>query len=44
MTTTVISPELKAILRRLKLSPMADTLPERIALWRVRQRCLIRTS
>ncbi|MGI8707516.1 MAG: ATP-binding protein [Actinomycetota bacterium] len=34
MTTTVISPELKAILRRLKLSPMANTLPERVALAR----------
>ncbi|MGH3990332.1 MAG: ATP-binding protein, partial [Pseudonocardiaceae bacterium] len=37
MTTTVISPELKAILRRLKLSPMADTLPERVALARQRK-------
>jgi DNA replication protein DnaC len=34
MTTSVISPELKAILRRLKLSPMLDTLPERVALAR----------
>lgn len=37
MTTTVLSPELKAILRRLKLSPMLDTLPERIALARQRK-------
>lgn len=34
MTTTVVSPELKAILRRLKLSPMLDTLPERVSLAR----------
>jgi DNA replication protein DnaC len=36
MTTTSISPDLKRILRRLKLSPMLDTLPERIALARQR--------
>lgn len=34
MTIAVVSPELKAILRRLKLSPMLDTLPERVALAR----------
>ena len=28
MTTDVISPDLKAALRRLKLSRMLDTLPE----------------
>ena len=37
MTTNVVSPELKAILRRLKLSPMLDTLPERVALARQRK-------
>jgi DNA replication protein DnaC len=36
MTATVISADLKKILRRLKLSPMLDTLPERIALARQR--------
>ena len=34
MTPDVISPELKATLRRLKLSRMLDTLPERLALAR----------
>ena len=29
MTTEVISPDLKVVLRRLKLSRMLDTLPER---------------
>lgn len=36
MTTGVISADLKRTLRRLKLSPMLDTLPERIALARQR--------
>ena len=34
MTTDVISPDLKATLRRLKLSRMLDTLPERLVLAR----------
>jgi DNA replication protein DnaC len=34
MTTDVISPDLKTTLRRLKLSPMLDTLPERLVLAR----------
>lgn len=34
MTTETISPDLKAVLRRLKLGRMLDTLPERIALAR----------
>ena len=34
MTTDVISPDLKAVLRRLKLSRMLDTLPERLTLAR----------
>lgn len=34
MTTEIISTDLKAVLRRLKLSPMLDTLPERLALAR----------
>jgi DNA replication protein DnaC len=34
MTTETISPDLKAVLRRLKLSPILDTLPERLALAR----------
>ena len=34
MTTDVVSPELKAVLRRLKLSPILETLPERLALAR----------
>jgi DNA replication protein DnaC len=34
MTTDVISPDLKAVLRRLKLSRMLDTLPERFTLAR----------
>lgn len=33
-TTDVISPDLKAVLRRLKLSPILQTLPERLALAR----------
>jgi DNA replication protein DnaC len=33
-TTDVISPDLKTVLRRLKLSPILDTLPERLALAR----------
>ncbi len=32
MTTDAISSDLKAVLRRLRLSPMLDTLPERLAL------------
>ena len=32
--TDAISPELKSVLRRLKLSRMLDTLPERLALAR----------
>jgi DNA replication protein DnaC len=32
MTTEIISPELKAVMRRLKLSRMLDTLPERLTL------------
>jgi DNA replication protein DnaC len=34
MTTEVISPDLKVVLRRLKLSPLLDTLPERLVLAR----------
>ena len=34
MTTDSISPDLKTVLRRLKLSKMLDTLPERITLAR----------
>ena len=34
MTTDAISPDLKTTLRRLKLSPMLDTLPERLVLAR----------
>ena len=34
MTTETISPDLKAVLRRLKLSPILDTLPERLTLAR----------
>jgi DNA replication protein DnaC len=34
MTTETISPDLKAVLRRLKLSRMLDTLPERLVLAR----------
>ncbi len=33
-TTDVISPDLKTVLRRLKLSRMLDTLPERLTLAR----------
>jgi len=33
-TTEVISADLKTVLRRLKLSPIVDTLPERLALAR----------
>ena len=34
MTTEVISPDLKLVLRRLKLSPLLDTLPDRLVLAR----------
>lgn len=34
MTTDIVSPDLKASLRRLRLSPVLDTLPERLALAR----------
>ena len=34
MTTDGISPDLKTVLRRLKLSRMLDTLPERLTLAR----------
>src|ERR1700681_3821902 len=34
MTTEVISPDLKVVLRRLKLSRMLDTMPERLVLAR----------
>lgn len=34
MNSDVISPELKTVLRRLKLSRMLDTLPGRLALAR----------
>lgn len=34
MTTEVISLDLKAVLRRLKLSPILDALPERLVLAR----------
>jgi hypothetical protein len=34
LNADVISPELKTVLRRLKLSRMLDTLPERLALAR----------
>ncbi len=37
MTAGVISQELKVILRRLKLAPLLDTLPERISLARQRK-------
>lgn len=37
MTTEIISPELKAVLRRLKLSRILDTLPERLSLARAQQ-------
>ena len=36
-TTDVISPDLKTVLRRLKLSRMLDTLPERHTLARQQQ-------
>jgi DNA replication protein DnaC len=36
-TTDLISPDLKTVLRRLKLSPILDTLPERLALARQQQ-------
>ena len=38
-TTDVISPDLKTVLRRLKLSPILDTLPERLALARQQTAC-----
>ena len=34
MTTEVISPDLKVLLRRLKLSPLLDALPDRLVLAR----------
>jgi len=34
MTTELISPDLKLVLRRLKLSPLLDTLPDRLVLAR----------
>ena len=34
MTTEIISPDLKTILRRLRLSRILDTLPERVTLAR----------
>src|SRR5512146_305440 len=34
MTTDLITPDLKVVLRRLRLGPLLDTLPERIALAR----------
>jgi hypothetical protein len=34
MTTEIISPDLKTILRRLRLSRILDTLPERLVLAR----------
>ena len=34
MTTDLISPDLKTALRRLKLSPILDTLPERLTVAR----------
>ena len=37
MTTATISPDLKAVLRRLKLSAILSTLPERLALARTQQ-------
>jgi DNA replication protein DnaC len=37
MTTEIISADLKAVLRRLKLSRMLDTLPERLTLARTQQ-------
>jgi DNA replication protein DnaC len=37
MTTELVSPELKAVLRRLKLSRILDTLPERLSLARQQQ-------
>ena len=37
MTTEIISADLKAVLRRLKLSRILDALPERLALARTQQ-------
>jgi hypothetical protein len=37
MTTETISPDLRTVLRRLKLSRMLDTLPERLVLARQQQ-------
>jgi DNA replication protein DnaC len=37
MTTDTISPDLKAVLRRLRLSPMLATLPERLTLARAQK-------
>ena len=36
-TTDLISPDLRTVLRRLRLSPILDTLPERLALARQQQ-------
>lgn len=36
-TTDVIATDLRAVLRRLKLSPILETLPERLALARQQQ-------
>ena len=37
MTTELISPDLKTVLRRLRLSRILDTLPERLVLARQQQ-------
>jgi DNA replication protein DnaC len=37
MTTEIVSPDLKAVMRRLKLSRILDTLPERLSLARTQQ-------
>ena len=37
MTPDVITPDLKAVLRRLKLGRLLDTLPERLVLARQQQ-------
>jgi hypothetical protein len=43
-TTDVISPDLKIFLRRLKLSRMLDTLPERLTLARQQKMTASMTS
>ena len=43
MTTDEISPDLKTVLRRLKLARMLDTLPERLVS-RASRRCRTRIS